>query len=363
MTMSRIRRPLQALAALLALALTVAACGSTKNSTSTSSASSSSGSKAGSSAANPNAQIKKGLKVVSMPKQLGNPYEETEHNGVKKALADLGGTDRIVGPTDAGASSQVPLINSVAQQKPDALVIAGNDPNAVAPALKQAAARGIKVVGMDSDVAKDARTVFINQASSEEIGRDEVRLLGKQIGYKGQIAILSATANATNQNAWIKYMKDELKKPQYQNMKLVKVAYGDDDDQKSFQQTQGLLQAYPNLKGIISPTTVGISAAARYLSASPAKGKVMLTGLGTPDQMRKFVKDGTVQAFELWVPENVGYLAGYAAAALASGQITGATGESFKAGKLGTKKIGPDGEIILGPPTRFDKSNIDQFHF
>jgi rhamnose transport system substrate-binding protein len=158
-------------------------------------------------------------------------------------------------------------------------------------------------------------------------------------------------------------MKDELTKPKYANMKLVKVAYGNDDDQKSFQEAQGLLQAYPQLKGIISPTTVGIAAAARYLSSSKYKGKVQLTGLGTPNQMRKFVKDGTVQGFELWDPGKLGYLAGYAAAALASGQISGKEGESFKAGTLGTRKVGAKGEVLLGPPTVFTKDNIDQFDF
>jgi rhamnose transport system substrate-binding protein len=298
-----------------------------------------------------------------MPKQLGNPYEEIEHGGVKKALASIGGTDRIVGPTDAGASSQVPLINSVVQQKPDALVIAGNDPNAVAPALKQAAQRGIKVVGMDSDVAPDARSVFVNQVTTQLVGENQVESIGKQIGYKGDIAILSATANATNQNAWIKVMKETLKKPKYKDMKLVKIAYGDDDDQKSFQQMQGLIQAYPNLKGVISPTTVGVAAAARYLSKSPQKGKVKLTGLGFPNQMRKFVKDGTVDEFQLWVPKDVGYLAGQAAAALASGRITGKEGEKFKAGRLGEYTIGANGEIVLGPLTTFDKNNIDKFDF
>src|SRR5204863_1406522 len=188
------------------------------------------------------------------------------------------------------------------------------------------------------------------------IGRSQVQVLGKELGYKGQIAILSATPNATNQNTWIKFMKDELKKPKYSGMKLVKVAYGNDDDQKSFQETQGLLQAYPSLKGIISPTTVGIAAAARYLSGSKYKGKVQLTGLGTPNQMRKFVKDGTVQAFELWDPGKLGALAGYAAASLASGQISGKPGESFKAGSLGTGKIGHGGEVLLGPPAVFAKT-------
>ena len=156
---------------------------------------------------------------------------------------------------------------------------------------------------MDSDVAPDARSVFVNQVTTQLVGENQVESIAKQIDYKGEIAILSATANATNQNAWIKVMKETLKKPKYKDMKLVKVAYGDDDDQKSFQETQGLIQAYPNLKGIISPTTVGVAAAARYLSKSPQKGKIKLTGLGFPNQMRKFVKDGTVEEFQLWVPE------------------------------------------------------------
>jgi len=355
----RAMRVLLAALALVAV-LVFSACGSTKDKESASSGSSKS---SDSGAANPDAKIKQGLKTVSIPKQLGNPYEETEHSGVDEALKELGGSNRISGPTDASASSQVSIINSSVQQKPDALIIAGNDPNAIAPALKQADQRGVKVVAMDSDVAPDARTVFINQTSAELIGQGQVKLIADQIGGKGEIAILSATANATNQNTWIKFMKQELKKPEYKDVKLVKVAYGDDDDQKSFQETQGLLQAYPDLKGIISPTTVGISAAARYLSKSPKKGKVKLTGLGTPDQMRKFVKDGTVEEFALWVPKDVGYLAGQAAAALASGRITGKEGESFKAGRLGERKIGANGEIILGPPTGFNKDNIDDFNF
>ena len=191
-----------------------------------------------------------------------------------------------------------------------------------------------------------------------------MKLLAEQIGGKGEIAILSATPNATNQNTWIEFMKERAEEARvHQDMKLVKTAYGDDDDQKSFQETQGLLKAYPDLKGIISPTTVGIAAAARYLSGSEYKGKVVLTGLGTPNQMRKFIKDGTVEEFALWNPEELGYLAAYAAAALASGQITGAEGEKFKAGKLGEYTIGANGEVILGAADRVRQDNIDDFDF
>jgi rhamnose transport system substrate-binding protein len=365
MIMSEPARLLRALITALALvaALAFAACGETKDDESSSGNETAAESTPAGGEADPNAPIKEGLKTVSIPKQLGNPYEEFEHSGIDEALEELGGSNRISGPTDASASSQIAIINAAVQQKPDAIIIAGNDPNAVAPALKQAAQRDVTVVGMDSDVAPDARSVFVNQVTTQLVGENQVESIGKQIDYKGEIAILSATANATNQNAWIKVMKETLKQPKYKDMKLVKVAYGDDDDQKSFQETQGLLQAYPNLKGIISPTTVGVAAAARYLSTSPQKGKIKLTGLGFPNQMRKFVKDGTVDEFQLWVPKDVGYLAGQAAAALVSGRITGEEGEKFTAGRLGEYTIGANGEIVLGPLTTFNKDNIDEFDF
>jgi rhamnose transport system substrate-binding protein len=354
---------LRALFTVLALVamLALAACGETQDDEEA--GSNGGGASAQSGEADPNAEIPQGLKTVSIPKQLGNPYEEFEHSGVDEALEELGGSNRVSGPTEASASSQISIINAAVQQKPDALIIAGNDPNAIAPALKQAAQRDVKVVAMDSDVAPDARSVFVNQVTTELVGQNQVESIGKQIDYKGEIAILSATANATNQNAWIDVMKETLKEPKYKDMKLVKVAYGDDDDQKSFQETQGLLQAYPNLKGIISPTTVGVAAAARYLSTSPQKGKVKLTGLGFPNQMRKFVKDGTVEEFQLWVPKDVGYLAGQAAAALVAGRITGQEGEKFTAGRLGEYTIGANGEIVLGPLTTFNADNVDEFDF
>ena len=220
-------------------------------------------------------------------------------------------------------------------------------------------------MAFDSDV--NCRQLFINQADTETIGRSQIQLLGKLMHYSGQFAILSAASTATNQNAWIKYMKLELKKSKYKNMKLVKIYYGNDNPAQSRQATVAMLQAYPNLKGIESPTTVGISSAAQYLSTSKYKKKVVITGLGLPSQMKKYVHDGTVTAFALWNPEDLGYLAGYAVSALADGTITGKVGETFKAGKLGSYTIinGPDKrpQVILGPPYTFTIKNVDKFNF
>ena len=307
--------------------------------------------------------LKKGLKITILPKNTKNPYNSTETGGGMVAAKEIQAVAQVVGPSDAAASSQVSYITSAISQHQNALVLAANDPNTLLPYLKQAMQAGVKVVTMDSDTAPEGRSVFVNQASSEGIGRAQVQLMAKLINYSGDIAILSATPTATNQNTWIKWMQDELKKPAYKAVHLVKIIYGNDDDQNSFDAMRTLVTSYPNLKGVISPTTVGISAGARYLSSSPLKGKIALTGLGTPNQMRQFVKDGTVTAFQLWNPADVGYLATYVAAALASGQITGKMGETFTAGKLGQYTIGKGGEVVLGAPYTFNTSNIATFDF
>ena len=341
-----------------AVALTACGGGTTKDS-----AGDQTGGATNAAKGDPNAALKEGLKITFLPKQVNNPYFTVAQKGAEQAGTAIKAEVKPTGPSDAAASSQVTYINTAAQQKQDALVISANDANAVAPALKSARQQGLKVVTFDSDAAPDARDVFINQATSNEIAAGQVKLISEAVGGSGEIAILSATPNATNQNAWIEVMKTELAKPEYSGLKLVETAYGNDDDQTSFQKTQGLLQAHPNLKGIISPTTVGVAAAARYLSSSEYKGKVQLTGLGTPNQMRKFVQDDTVKSFALWDPSKLGYLATYTAAALASGQITGAEGEKYEAGDLGDYTIGAKGEVVLGPPTVFTKDNIDQFDF
>jgi rhamnose transport system substrate-binding protein len=342
------------LALLLALALGVAACGDDDDG---------GGNGGGGGGGGGSAAEVKGANVAFLPKQVDNPYFDTAAAGAEAAAEALGGEFKQVGPSEASAPAQVPFINTLTSQGVDAIAVSANDPNALNQALRRADQAGVKVVTYDSDVAPEARSIFVNQADTEEIGRSQVQILGEQIGNKGEIAILSAASTATNQNAWIEFMKDELSKPKYKDMKLVKVAYGNDDDQKSFQETLGLIQAYPNLKGIISPTTVGIAAAARALDSEGLKGKIALTGLGTPNQMRKYVKNGTVEEFALWNPEQLGYLAYYAAAALANDQISGEEGETFMAGDLGEKKIEKDGVVILGPPTRFNKENIDDFDF
>jgi rhamnose transport system substrate-binding protein len=308
-----------------------------------------------------------GYKIYFIPKTTTIPVFTQNGIGAKEAAKKLGDKVTYNGPTDVSGAKQVPFIDSAASQGYNAIVISTPDPAAVAPALKRAAQKGVKVISYDGDTTTDARTIFVAPTTNKGIGAFQVKWLASQINYRGQFAILSATPTSGNQNTWIKFMKQELRKKQYKKMKLVKIAYGNDKPTDSAKQTQSLLQAYPKLKGIISPTTVGIQAAAQELSQEGKCKKVALTGLGLPNDMRKYVKKGCAKKFGLWNEKDLGYLATYVAHNVAANKLTGKLGQSFTAGRLGKfKVVVSDGNrpvVVLGPPLVFTPQNIDKYHF
>jgi rhamnose transport system substrate-binding protein len=349
-------------AALLAIAgLIATACGGTGATTAPSAASTapSTGASAGASAS---AAGGGALKVTFIPKQINNPYFDAAKEGADKAATELGGTVTQVGPS-AATEAQASYIQDATTQGVSAIAISANDPNAVVPALEAAKAAGIKVVGYDSSPATGAYDVFVNQTDFSLIGQSMADWsCNLAPSCTGEIAILSAAATATNQNAWIDTMKGVLAGDKYKGLKLVDTVYGDDDPQKSTTQAQALLQAHPDLKVIVAPTTVGILAAAQVVSQAGKSDAVKVTGLGFPKQMAAYVKDGTSPEFGLWSVPDLGYLTYYVADALVKGTITGKEGETLTVANLNGGQpytIGKDSTIILGPPLTFNKDNID----
>jgi len=315
-------------------------------------------------AASSSKPLKTGLKAFVIPKNLGNNYfttaDSVKTHGALYAWQQLKEVGVETSGTADTPADQLPVIQASISKGAQILVVSATDPTALCGTLNSAMKRGITVVTYDSD-APTCRDLFIEQATAKDIGEDEVSVLASEIKDTGQIAIVSATIDDTNQNTWIGWMKKELKN--YPKMSLVKIVYGNDDTATSTAVTEGLLSEFPKLRGIISPTTVGIAAAAAVLDTAKYRGKVILTGLGTPLSMKKYVLDGTCPKFLLWNPANLGYLAAYASVEYYSKAITNAPGQSFVAGTLGKFTVGADHTILLGPPYVFDKSNINNFHF
>ncbi len=298
-------------------------------------------------------------------KNTGNPYGDRQMGGFKTGIEEQGFQAILRAPDQPTAEGQIQIIEQLISQKVAAICIVGNDKDALQPVLTKAKNAGIKVFSLDSGVNPASRLTHVNQADSEKIGTTLIEAAYDMSGGSGDIAILSATSQATNQNLWIDFMKKTLALPKYANLHLVKIAYGDDIRDKSVSEAEGLLASYPNLKVIIAPTTVGIAAAGKVLTDKGLGGKVFLTGLGLPSEMATYIENGVCPYMFLWNPIDVGYLGAYVATALVSGKITGAVGEKFTAGKLGERTItqAPDGgtEVLLGPPFKFDKSNIEDW--
>jgi rhamnose transport system substrate-binding protein len=305
------------------------------------------------------------MTVGYLPKDIVNQYFAAAKTGVDKAAGELGGTVTQVGPNEAKPDLQIPFITDLTTQGVSAIIISADGKDEVAPALKDAMSKGIKVVGFDSSPAVGAYDVFVNQVDFSGVGVNLADWACELApNCTGDIAILSAAATATNQNAWIDLMKTTLQGDKYKGLKLVDTVYGDDDATKSTQQAQALLTKYPNLKVIVAPTTVGILAAAQVVSK--AKSSVKVTGLGFPNDMKPYVKDGTSPVFGLWSVPDLGYLSYQVADKLVKGEITGKEGETFTVKGLNGDKpytIGKDGVVILGPAFRFDSTNVDQFNF
>jgi ABC-type sugar transport system substrate-binding protein len=301
--------------------------------------------------------------VCLLPKKKGLPYFSSCADGARQAAEELGNVELIYdGPTDGSPEKAASMIEKWALKGVDVIAVSPNDPNVLAPAMKKAREKGVHVVTWDADGVPDAREFFVNQATAREIGYALVDTMARDLGGsdpEGEVAIITATLTAANQNEWMKYMKERL--PTYPKLTLVAVKPSNEDQKLAFQVAQDLLRAYPNLRGIFAISSVAFPGAAEAVRQSSKKGKVLVTGLSTPNDMREFVKDGTVVSVVLWNTLDLGYLTLRAADALARGNLKPGMAE-LPAGKLGAKKIVGD-NILLGNILVFTKDNIDQYKF
>lgn len=299
-------------------------------------------------------------KIALVVKALGIGFFDAANKGAQEAAKELGDVDIIyTGPTDTTAEGQIEVINSLIAQKVDAIAISANDRDAVAPALKKAMDRGITVISWDSGVAPEGRMMHLNPSSNALIGNMCVKMAADNLPEGGDVAILSATATATNQNTWIEEMKKVL--PNYKGINIVTTVYGDDKTDKSYTETQGLIKAYPNLKAIIAPTSVGIVAAAQAVEDAGMTGKINVTGLGLPSEMAGHVKSGASKSFAIWNPIDLGYSATMISYNLVTGKAKAEPGAEIPMGRMGSVKLDDNREGAMADPFVYDAKNVEEF--
>jgi len=300
-------------------------------------------------------------RIALVVKSLGNGFFDAAAKGAEEAAVEIGGIEIIyTGPTSATAEGQIEIINALIAQQVDAIAISANDPDALVPVLKKAMDRGIAVISWDSGVAAEGRQMHLNPSDTALIGETIFKLAADYLPDGGQVAILSASSTAANQNSWIDAGKEALP-TMFPNIELVATVYGDDDSVKSTDEAKGLIASYPDLKAIIAPTTVGVVAAAQVVTDMGLIGKINVTGLALPSEFKQFIDSGASQAVALWNPIDLGYSAVYIANALATGAATAEPGSTISIGHVGEITLDDATSAAMAAPFTFDASNIEEF--
>lgn len=320
------------------------------------------------------AQVKaepgKSEKMVLLPKFLGILPFDQAHQGAEEAAAELKNPDKLqyLGPTpENSVAGQIEIVTNATTQGVNAIMISNNSGDQIVPAAKKAHAAGIKVVTWDSPIpSAEGEDVFVAQVDFTQTGRVMAHMALHILGPQGgKFAILSASPDAANQNAWIAAMEQALKNPKYAKLQQVGIVYGNDQSELSYNQALALVDKYPGLQLIMAPTSVGIVAAAKAMQDEGLCNKVKVSGLGVPKEMLAYTKNGCAPEFALWSFKDLGYLTYYTAYMLASGAIKAEAGQSFVAGRMGNYTITKDPtrkeglRVLMGPFSVYDKNNVE----
>jgi len=305
----------------------------------------------------------KKLTICLLPKKKGVPYFTTCAQGAEEAAREFADVELVYdGPTDGSPEKAASMIERWTLKGADVICVSPNDPAVLAAPMKKARAAGVRVITWDADGDADTRELFVNQATAEGIGFALVDAMAKDLGGEGatgEVAIVTASLTAANQNEWMKHMKVRLGK--YPGLKLVATKPSNEDQRLAFQVTQDLMKTYPGIKGIFGISSVAFPGAAEAVRQAGRRGEVLVTGLSTPNNMRDYVKDGTVKSVVLWNTMDLGYLTVHTARALAKGELAPGA-KSIMAGRLGEKEIAGD-NVLLGDILVFTAANIDDFDF
>lgn len=300
------------------------------------------------------------IKIGLLPKKKGISFFTSCAAGANEAAKELGNVEVVYdGPTDGDPTKAANLVEQWALREFDVIAVSADDPQILGTAMKRAQGQGVKLISWDADTPPDSRSFFVSQATPQQIGHALVDALAKDVGEAGEVAIISSTQTSANQNEWMKHMHERLKN--YPKMTLVTTEYPGEDQAKCLSTAATMLKASPNLKGIWGISSVAFPGAAEAVRQAGLSGKVKVTGLSTPNAMKPYVKDGTVNSVVLWDTRDLGYLTIYTAEAVATGKLKpGAT--SLMAGRLKERKVEGD-RVLLGDILIFDKSNIDKYDF
>jgi rhamnose transport system substrate-binding protein len=312
------------------------------------------------------------VRMMLLPKFLGILPFDQAHEGAREAHMELENPEDLefVGPTpENSVQGQIEFMTNAPVQDFDVVMISNNAGDQIAAAAAAAQEAGVRVVAWDSPIPSgEGEDLFVAQVDFDELGTVMADMALDLTGDDGgEFAVLSASPDAANQNAWIAALEEVLEEDEkYADLELVDIVYGNDESEESYNQALALVDQYPDLEVIMAPTTVGIAAAAKAMQDEGLCDQVKVSGLGLPSEMVSYTLNGCAPQFALWSFVDLGYLTYYTSYLLATGAIEAEEGVTFEAGRMGTFTIEEDPtrdaglRVLMGPFTIYDETNVEE---
>ncbi len=215
--------------------------------------------------------------------------------GAEAEAKKLGVKLTVTGPATFSIPEQKPLIDAAAVTRPDALIVAPTDSAALDPDLLKVEHAGSKIIFVDTSAANPA--IGLSRISSDNAagGRLAADTLGKLLGGKGTVAVISVAKGVSTTDARIAGFQAEMA-AKFPGIKLL-AEQNDDADSVGTATSfiEGDIAANPSLNGAFAANVVTAEGAASGIAHAGKTGKVKLATFDADSTQMTMMKAGTIQ--------------------------------------------------------------------
>jgi len=271
------------------------------------------------------------------------------------------------GPANADAASQVQVIDDLINQGVDALCVVPIDPGAIEASLKTAMEKGIVVV--THEASNQVNTLFDVEAfTADDFGAALMDALAQEMDEQGKYALMVAYTTSTTHmeyaNAQQARQEEAYPEMELINNGQVPSAESEESIDTAYERAKEILKSNPDLggfTGVASTDCPGIAKAVEELGLS---GRVMIVGVGTPNEFKQYIESGTISKIKLWDPKDSGYAMCSIAAKILAGEEVGEGVDLGVDGYESVQLIEGDNRCLIGTADiEITKDNIGDYDF
>ena len=251
-----------------------------------------------------------------------SPFWASMEKGAVDAGTKLGAEVIVKSPaSEADVSVQIQLLNAMAAQGFAALVIVPANKDALAAPVAALAAKGIKIVVLESPLSGDKWPVFVG-TDHQLAGQAAGELLAKLVSDTDEISFLNHSQANSATTAREKGALAKLRELRPKNVVHATDIYASAEAGKEAEKAQLLLTQFPATKAVFASGTTGTMAMLAVLQEKKAAGSIKLVGFGfnlSPD-IASAIGEGRMHGWVAWQPRELGARGVEAAVSLLKGE-------------------------------------------